>query len=831
MSHSRSRLALSLCLITWLFTIGTAVAEREVNDTFIPPGPVISGQSYDSTPATDAPVGTFSFTATFCNSHGADMTHGLESRTVTLTNSNVLLNRNMSTSTAPGVGSRLNFLAAGDYSDLSLLLNECVPVEYRIGLQTSDQFQFLVDVWLAPPVVLSMSAPSAVLEGQLVHLHAAMSPLDTGEIPTFAWLQDSGPLVTLTDAATANPSFTSPGLKKPTTPTTLRFKVTATLNGKSQEGFVDVVVNTGNIVVDAGPDQSAVVGHAVNLHVVSTPVARKWEWVQTLGDPVILTKATTANPSFTAPATVQGLEFEARTKIGPDTGADRVVVTIVRKTALMVHAGGDLNAVSGQTVTLNCTVDGGTPTTQGWSQVDNGAPSQTLSDADTLTATFKPVVTLDTTFEFKCSASGPDGNAEDRLTVTVTPPTNPLSVDAGLDQDVLEGDTVHLHGAGSGGTGDILSLGYAWVETTNVPISITDADTQTPSFVAPDVGGDTAVTLEVTVTDQASATASDSVTYTVKERTVTVSAGADQHAVSGGDVHLSAQPVGGMPPYIYTWTQTAGTTVTLNNADTDNPDFTAPSITADETLTFEVEVVGALGNTATDSVNVLIKAPARPLAAHAGSDLSVQPTKTAALHGTATGGAFPYTYSWSSVPPVTLSPSATDPNPTFTQPDDGDVTLTLAVTDSDGATANDEVIVKKVVRRHQATCGTAPGVICDQLWTSILCPIDKPWGLLFINNLIDGRRITDRRCAGTQECFIDWWRSSSDDDKCTTYRADTLLTYAFDCTYCFGGENANAGHLDPMLEPVRNPSGHNTCDTPPPPGKKSGCVFEGSRLE
>jgi hypothetical protein len=78
---------------------------------------VVSGQNYDSTPAPGAPAGTFSFIATYCNGGGSTLTGGLEARTRTLTNSNVLLNRDEDPA---GVGSVLYFPATGDYSNRTL---------------------------------------------------------------------------------------------------------------------------------------------------------------------------------------------------------------------------------------------------------------------------------------------------------------------------------------------------------------------------------------------------------------------------------------------------------------------------------------------------------------------------------------------------------------------------------------------------------------------------------------------------------------------------------------------------------------------------------------
>ncbi|MFT4925478.1 MAG: hypothetical protein ACI8WB_001571 [Phenylobacterium sp.] len=57
----------------------------------------------------------------------------------------------------------------------------------------------------------------------------------------------------------------------------------------------------------------------------------------------------------------------------------------------------------------------------------------------------------------------------------------------------------------------------------------------------------------------------------------------------------------------YAWTQTAGTSVTLNNADSATPTFTAPAIVGDETLTFSLTVTDTDGASHTDSTDILVQ--------------------------------------------------------------------------------------------------------------------------------------------------------------------------------------------------------------------------------
>ena len=94
-----------------------------------------------------------------------------------------------------------------------------------------------------------------------------------------------------------------------------------------------------------------------------------------------------------------------------------------------------------------------------------------------------------------------------------------LTADAGDDQRVDEGDGVTL----DGGRSSVLSgprgleLSYAWTQTAGRPaVTLTGAGTATPTFTAPQVSTNTALTFELTVT-AGGASASDTVIITVLE--------------------------------------------------------------------------------------------------------------------------------------------------------------------------------------------------------------------------------------------------------------------------------------------------------------------------
>ncbi|MCG8435845.1 MAG: serine protease, partial [Gammaproteobacteria bacterium] len=80
----------------------------------------------------------------------------------------------------------------------------------------------------------------------------------------------------------------------------------------------------------------------------------------------------------------------------------------------------------------------------------------------------------------------------------------PLTADAGPDQTVTAGVTVALDGTGSSGDGTIT---YKWEPEQGTTVTLANAETATPSFVAPNDSVTLAFKLTVTDDDKATATA------------------------------------------------------------------------------------------------------------------------------------------------------------------------------------------------------------------------------------------------------------------------------------------------------------------------------------
>lgn len=155
---------------------------------------------------------------------------------------------------------------------------------------------------------------------------------------------------------------------------------------------------------------------------------------------------------------------------------------------------------------------------------------------------------------------------------------------------------------------------------------------------------------------------------------VVANAGPDQTVIIGSEVALDGSNSTGTIT-AYNWIQTAGTPVTLLNADTVTPSFTAPETTG--ILTFELTVQGE-GGPSSDTVSVeIVDSTSAPIA-DAGPDQNVQQGATVMLAGSATGEATSFSWQQISGPAVTII-DANTPNATFTAPKET-ATLTFELT-------------------------------------------------------------------------------------------------------------------------------------------------------
>ena len=187
--------------------------------------------------------------------------------------------------------------------------------------------------------------------------------------------------------------------------------------------------------------------------------------------------------------------------------------------------------------------------------------------------------------------------------------SNAPTADAGPNQTVDEGDAVTLDGSGSSDPNND-PLEYSWNQTSGPEVDLTGAGTVSPTFTAPTVSEQTNLVFQLTVT-AAGESGTDTVAIAVRDsesNAPTADAGPNQTVDEGDAVTLdgsgSSDP--NNDPLAYSWNQTSGPEVDLTGAGTVSPTFTAPTVSEQTNLVFQLTVTAA-GESGTDTVAIAVR--------------------------------------------------------------------------------------------------------------------------------------------------------------------------------------------------------------------------------
>ncbi|WP_157936017.1 PKD domain-containing protein [Paracoccus zhejiangensis] len=354
-------------------------------------------------------------------------------------------------------------------------------------------------------------------------------------------------------------------------------------------------------------------------------------------------------------------------------------------------ASGDPGTLDGSASSAN---DAGQSLTYAWTQTGGAAVS--LDDATSVAPAFiAPTLNAgDAPEVLSFSLIVNDGIASstaDTVQITVTPPPNTQpTANAGPDQTVASGDGVTLDGSASSANDAAQSLTYAWVQTGGTTVSLSNASIASPGFTAPTLNmGDTPVVLSfsLVVNDGIEDSVADTVEITVTPPPSTpppnipptASAGPDQSLASGAagtlDGSASSANDGGQS-LTYAWTQTGGTAVSLGDATSVTPGFTAPTLNVGDApmlLTFSLVVHDGVEASPADTVQITVTPPPNTApTASAGTDQTLASGAGVTLDGSASsandaGQSLTYAWTQTGGTAVTLD-NASVASPGFSAP-------------------------------------------------------------------------------------------------------------------------------------------------------------------
>jgi chitinase len=183
--------------------------------------------------------------------------------------------------------------------------------------------------------------------------------------------------------------------------------------------------------------------------------------------------------------------------------------------------------------------------------------------------------------------------------------------DAGSDATITGGAVVVLDGSGtSDADGD--SVNFRWVQTSGPTVTLSGASSIRASFTAPPVTSvDQVLIFQLTSSDGLES-GTDTVELTIigVNTPPVADAGSNIVATAGSSVTLdgsgSSDPEGNTITYL--WSQLSGTIVTLSDTTAINPTFTAPLLSANEDLVFQLIVNDGVDASPPVTVTVSIEA-------------------------------------------------------------------------------------------------------------------------------------------------------------------------------------------------------------------------------
>jgi hypothetical protein len=563
--------------------------------------------------------------------------------------------------------------------------------------------------------VANAGPDQTVFLGDTVTLDGSGSSDVDGDPLTFGWSLTSAPpdsSATLSDPTAVMPTFV---VDRPGTYVAQLIVNDGTVN--SAPDTVTITTRNSAPVADAGPDQTAFVGHAVTLDGGASsdadgdPLTFSWSFVEKpAGSGATLSDPAAVMPSFVVDRpgsyVIRLIVNDGTVNSAPDT-----VTITTRNSAPVANAGADQTAFVGHTVTLDGSgssdVDGD-PLTFAWSLV-SAPPGSTaaLSDPTAVMPTF--VVDRAGTYVAQLIVNdGTVNSAPD--TVTVTTRNSAPVANAGPDQTAFIGNSVTLDGGGSSDVdGDPLTFSWSLILLPpGSSATLSDPTAVMPTFVVDRPGNYVA---RLIVNDGTVNSAPDTVTVSTVNRPPVADAGPDQTAFVGNTVTLdgSASRDADGDPLVFAWSLVSappGSTATLSD-----PTAVMPTFVVDRPGTYVAQLIvndgSAFSAPDTVTISILNSAPV----ANAGPDQTAFVGSTVTLDGSASSDVDgdPLTFSWSFVDkPAGSSATLSDPTAVmarFVVDRSGSYVLQLIVNDGTVNSAPDTVTISTLNSAPVANAG------------------------------------------------------------------------------------------------------------------------------
>ncbi|MBL7872740.1 MAG: tandem-95 repeat protein [Cyclobacteriaceae bacterium] len=620
-----------------------------------------------------------------------------------------------------------------------------------------------------------------------------------GTIATYLWEKISGSTATLSGITTSTLGLTNLVVG------TYVFRLTVTDNlGANASDDVTVTVATGNqppVVVASNDETITLPTSSTNLIAVASDPdgsIASYLWTNPSGP-----AAPTMGGATTASLSVSGLvvgTYIFRITVTDNNGAtafDEVNITVQSAANIspIASAGAD-KSITLPTNSTNFTGSGsdadGTIASYAWTQVNGTAV--TLTNANTQTVSVTVVTNGSYTFRLTVTDNlGAKGFDDVVLLVNPAAANQPPVANAGPNRTItLPSNSLNLAGSGSDADGSITA--YQWTKVSGPTATLTNATTPTLSLSNLVQGS---YVFRLTVTDNGGLTNFANVNVSVLPASVNLQPAAN----AGSDMTLTlpinsatlfgngSDPDGSIVSY--SWSKVSGPAATLAGNSTQTLSLSG---LVQGVYVFRLMVTDNGGATASDDATVTVNPVATNQApiANAGADKVITlPTNSTNLVGSGSDadGSIS-TYGWIKVSGPTVTLGATNaPTLSLTNLVEGIYTFRLQVTDNNGATASDDVLVtvnpaalnqSPVVSagsdktiflptnssQLSGSASDPDGTIASQIWTQVSGPstatlTNASTTLLTTSNLVVG---------------VYKFRFTATDDKSASAFAEVLVT-------------------------------------------------------
>lgn len=578
-----------------------------------------------------------------------------------------------------------------------------LTVTDNLGATGTDQVNIVVNPAAInqKPTVNAGADKTVNLPTSTLNITAVASDPD-GSIANYLWEKTSGPSVTINNSNASTVSLSS------LVAGNYVFRITVTDN-QGATAFDEVAVTV--IAANQSPSANAGADIVITLPTSVTNIVGSgldpdgsisgYLWSQVSGpNTAALANATTS--TVTVSGLIQGI-YRFKLTVTDDkgaTGLDEVLVTVNAapvNVAPTVNAGTDRNiTLPLNTVTLNGTANDVDGTIAQYAWTKTSGPAATLTGQTTSSLVASDLIAG--TYIFRLTVTDNQGATNfDEVNVVVQPQVVNQSPSANAGADVtlvLPANSVTINGSGNDVDGSIAS--YSWTKVSGPSVTISGQNTSSLSLNSLVQGS---YVFRLTVTDNLGASGSDDVSVTVNAANSPPTANAGPNITLNLPVNSTTISGNGTDPdgsiVSFSWTQVTGpNTATLANANTIT---VSVSNLVQGTYTFRLTVTDNNGATGNDEMNVVVNAANQAPVANAGSDQTITlPTNTTNLSGNGTdadGTITSYAWQQRSGPASATFSNSNTPTVTVTVGASGTYTFRLTVTDNQGATGFDEVVL------------------------------------------------------------------------------------------------------------------------------------------